>query len=127
MKFIDEAGITVKAGDGGRGAVSFRREKFAPRGGPDGGDGGNGGDVVLVADPGMTTLLDFKYRPLFKADSGEYGRGKDCYGRGSEPLIVPVPSGTAVFPDPGGHSNIQSVPQTLHRKRPCPDSRTQPC
>src|SRR5438034_11238973 len=76
MKFIDEVEVHVHAGDGGRGCVAFLREKYKPHGGPSGGDGGDGGDVVLVVDPGLTTLLDFKYQPLIKAGRGEHGRGK---------------------------------------------------
>ena len=97
MKFVDEAWITIKAGDGGRGCVSFRREKFVPRGGPDGGDGGAGGDVMLEADPHLGTLLDFKYQPLFRAGRGEHGRGSDMNGSSAEPLVIRVPAGTEVF------------------------------
>ena len=97
MKFVDEAWITIKAGDGGRGCVSFRREKFVPRGGPDGGDGGDGGDVILEADPHLGTLLDFKYRPLFRAGRGGHGQGSDMKGPSAGPLVIRVPAGTAVF------------------------------
>ncbi|HUT55556.1 MAG TPA: GTPase ObgE [bacterium] len=97
MKFVDEAIITVKAGDGGNGCMSFRREKFVPKGGPDGGKGGNGGDVVLEADEGLGSLLDFKYRPLFRAKRGEHGMGKEMYGANAEPVIIRVPCGTTVF------------------------------
>jgi GTP-binding protein len=96
MRFIDEAEIFVKAGDGGNGCVSFRREKFVAKGGPDGGDGGKGADVILVADPQMSTLLDFRYRRHFLAKNGETGRGKQQFGRGGEDMIVKVPVGTAV-------------------------------
>lgn len=96
MKFIDEVKIKVKAGDGGRGCVSFRREKFVPRGGPDGGNGGGGGNVILVADPQLTTLLDLRYQKLYRAGRGEHGRGKDQHGKRGEDRIIPVPVGTIV-------------------------------
>lgn len=96
MKFIDEATIYVRSGDGGRGCVSFRREKFVPRGGPDGGDGGRGGSVIIVADPDLTSLLDFKYKKEFVAKRGEHGRGKKCHGRNAPDLIIRVPVGTIV-------------------------------
>jgi len=94
--FVDEARITVMGGDGGNGCVSFRREKFVPRGGPDGGDGGNGGSVVLVADPEINTLLPFRYRSIFRADRGRHGEGSDRTGRSGEDLEVRVPVGTLV-------------------------------
>jgi len=96
MQFIDEADIHVKAGDGGRGAVAFRREKFVPRGGPSGGDGGNGGDVVLETDERLTTLLDFRFKREFKARNGEPGMGSDCNGRGADDLVLKVPPGTVI-------------------------------
>ncbi|MEM4408188.1 MAG: GTPase ObgE [Candidatus Caldarchaeum sp.] len=96
VKFIDEAKIYVKAGRGGNGCISFRREKFVPRGGPDGGDGGKGGDVVIEARSNMTSLLDFRYKQHYRAKSGEHGRGKNQHGKGAPPLIVPVPVGTVV-------------------------------
>jgi GTP-binding protein len=95
--FVDEASITVAAGDGGRGCLSFRREKFVPRGGPDGGDGGKGGDVVLVADASVATLIRYRFQPLLRADRGRHGQGSDKTGRSGEDLIVPVPVGTVVF------------------------------
>lgn len=94
--FIDRAVIHVKAGDGGNGCVSFRREKFVPKGGPDGGDGGDGGDVILVADEGLSTLLDFHYRHQFRAQRGAHGEGANRHGRRGGSLIVPVPVGTVV-------------------------------
>lgn len=94
--FLDEAKIWVKAGDGGNGAVSFRREKYVPRGGPDGGDGGRGGSVHLVADPEKTTLLDFKYRRHFRAESGGNGGRAQRHGKAGEDLEIPVPPGTIV-------------------------------
>jgi GTP-binding protein len=96
MQFIDEARVFVKAGDGGNGAVAFRREKYAPRGGPSGGDGGDGGDIVLLADEGLTTLLDFRYRPEYRARHGEHGRGRDQNGHGAEMMLLRVPVGTVV-------------------------------
>lgn len=99
MKFIDEAKIILKAGRGGNGCISFRRERYRPFGGPDGGDGGKGGDIIFVADKQMTTLMDFKHRRHYFAKNGEHGMGSDRYGRGAEPLIVKVPVGTIVIND----------------------------
>ncbi|HEY7585029.1 MAG TPA: GTPase ObgE [Candidatus Deferrimicrobiaceae bacterium] len=96
MPFIDEAAITVRSGDGGRGCVSFRREKFVPRGGPDGGNGGNGGSVVLRVSPHLSTLLDFRYRKIYKAGRGQHGMGKNMYGRNAHDLVISVPPGTIV-------------------------------
>jgi GTP-binding protein len=96
MKFVDEVRIKVKAGDGGRGCVSFRREKFVPRGGPDGGDGGDGGDVVVVADAQLTTLLDLRYQKQYRAGRGEHGRGKDQHGKRGEDRVIAVPVGTII-------------------------------
>jgi GTP-binding protein len=96
MKFVDEATARVQAGNGGRGCVSFRREKFVPFGGPDGGDGGMGGSVFLRAKEGINTLADFRIQRTFKAKNGEGGSGNDCTGRGGEDLFVDVPVGTTV-------------------------------
>lgn len=96
MKFIDEATITVQSGDGGRGCVSFRRERFIPKGGPDGGDGGQGGDVILKATPGRRTLYRFRYRRDFKAPNGAPGQGKQKTGKSGSHLIIEVPPGTLV-------------------------------
>ncbi|NGP54259.1 Obg family GTPase CgtA [Thioalkalivibrio sp. XN8] len=96
MKFVDEVTITVQAGAGGNGCVSFRREKFIPFGGPDGGDGGHGGDVVLVADSGLNTLADFRRHRRFRAPNGAPGQGSNCSGRSGESIYVPVPVGTVV-------------------------------
>ena len=84
MKFVDEATIKVHAGNGGRGIVSFRREKFIPYGGPDGGDGGDGGSVYVVANPGLNTLADFRYQRTFKAGNGDPGRQQRLHGRGGD-------------------------------------------
>ena len=94
--FIDEAIITVQSGDGGRGCVSFRREKFVPRGGPDGGDGGKGGDVVLMATSGKRTLYQFRYKKYFKAKNGASGQGKCKAGKCGDDLIIEIPPGTVV-------------------------------
>ena len=96
MKFVDEARLKVSAGSGGRGSTSFRREKFVPLGGPDGGDGGDGGSVFLRAAPGINTLVDFRIERTFRAEHGEPGSSNDCFGRGGEDLYVPVPIGTTV-------------------------------
>ncbi|HTQ07064.1 MAG TPA: GTPase ObgE [Polyangiaceae bacterium] len=97
MRFIDECEIRAEAGDGGRGAVAFRREKYVPLGGPAGGDGGRGGDVVLVADEGLGTLYDLTHLTVLRADRGEHGQGKDCYGKAGRDLEVRVPVGTVVI------------------------------
>ena len=97
MKFVDEAPIFVEAGKGGDGCVSFRREKFIPRGGPDGGNGGNGGHVYIVADNNLNTLVDYRYRRKFKAKNGEQGRGGHCTGKQGEDLVLKVPVGTTVI------------------------------
>jgi GTP-binding protein len=96
MKFVDEAIIMVEAGQGGAGALSFRREKFVPWGGPDGGDGGDGGSVFLVGREGLNTLADFRYTRLFRAENGSRGAGRNCSGRAGSDRIVPVPLGTLV-------------------------------
>src|SRR6185295_18576489 len=96
MKFIDEAEIRVEAGNGGRGCVSFRREKFVPRGGPDGGDGGDGGSVYLVAREGVNTLADFRVKRRFRAESGRGGSGKDAAGAAGSDLYIEVAKGTEV-------------------------------
>ena len=96
MKFVDEASIHVAAGKGGNGSASFRREKYIPFGGPDGGDGGRGGDVVLVADKGINTLVDFRVRRKYRADNGEPGAGRNMTGASGETLHVRVPVGTVV-------------------------------
>ncbi|SDT91486.1 Obg family GTPase CgtA [Halopseudomonas salegens] len=96
MKFVDEVSITVKAGDGGNGCMSFRREKFIPKGGPDGGDGGDGGSIYLEADSNLNTLVDYRYTRRFNARRGENGRGSDCTGAKGEDMVLKVPVGTTV-------------------------------
>jgi len=96
MKFIDEALIDIKAGGGGRGCISFRREKYIPRGGPDGGNGGKGGDVSIVADSGLVSLLDFKYKRRYEAERGEHGQGSNCTGKDGEDIVIRVPVGTVL-------------------------------
>jgi GTP-binding protein len=97
VKFFDEALIEVIAGDGGNGVASFRREKYVPRGGPDGGDGGRGGSVYLVADRNLNTLIDYRYARIHRAKGGENGRGADQYGRGADDVVLRVPVGTVIF------------------------------
>lgn len=102
MHFVDESLIRVEAGKGGDGAVAFRREKFVPFGGPAGGDGGRGGSVILVADPGLSTLYDLRREPVYRAKSGENGGGRDCYGAKGADLVLRVPLGTIVIEVPSG-------------------------
>lgn len=102
MRFIDEARVYVHAGKGGDGAVAFLREKYRPFGGPAGGDGGRGGDVILEVDEGLSTLLDFKYKPRLVARDGEPGRGKQQYGHDGSDLVVRVPPGTIAFDESSG-------------------------
>jgi len=97
MKFVDEVSITVKAGDGGNGCMSFRREKFIPKGGPDGGDGGDGGSIFLEADANGNPLVDYRYPRRFNAQRGENGRGSDCTGAKGEDMVLLVPVGTTVI------------------------------
>lgn len=96
MKFIDLAKITIKSGDGGKGHISFRKEKFVPKGGPDGGNGGKGGDVIFQVDKQLNTLLDFRYTRIFEAEKGENGGKKRCTGRNGKDLIIRVPNGTLI-------------------------------
>ena len=95
--FIDEAKITLHAGNGGHGCIAFRREKFVPRGGPSGGDGGNGGSIYLVADSQENTLLKFRYNHTFRADRGRHGQGSNKHGKNGEDLEIRIPLGTAVY------------------------------
>ena len=97
MKFVDEAEIKVEAGKGGNGCLSFRREKYIEKGGPDGGDGGDGGSVFLQADASLNTLVDFRFQPRYRAQPGQSGQGRNCTGRGGEDLLVKVPVGTSVI------------------------------
>jgi GTPase len=96
MRFFDEASIEVIAGDGGNGVVSFRREKYVPRGGPDGGDGGRGGSIWAIADENINTLIDYRYARIHRAKRGEHGRGADKYGRGAEDIVLRMPVGTMI-------------------------------
>ncbi len=97
MKFVDEAKIHVKAGNGGKGCVSFRRAKFIPRGGPDGGDGGKGGDVIAVGKKGLSSLLDFRYKKIYRAENGKNGSGNNKKGRDGRDVLISVPLGTIVY------------------------------
>lgn len=99
MKFVDEAYIEVEAGNGGDGCLSFRREKFIPRGGPNGGDGGDGGSVYLIVNEGLNTLVDFRHKRLFRAEKGQHGMGRDRIGKSGEDLFIEVPLGTLVYDD----------------------------
>lgn len=100
--FVDEARIYVKAGDGGRGCVAFRREKFVPRGGPSGGDGGAGGSITLVSTPNENTLLRFRFNREFRAESGRHGQGSNCHGKSGDGTALDVPVGTLVYDDESG-------------------------
>jgi len=102
MKFVDEATIEVTAGKGGNGCVSFRREKFVPKGGPDGGDGGDGGSVFIEGDESLNTMIDYRYTRRFRAESGEAGRGRNCSGKAGSDLVLPVPLGTTVLDESSG-------------------------
>ena len=97
MKFLDQTKLYLKAGDGGSGSASFRREKFIEFGGPDGGDGGHGGSIVFVADKNLNTLIDFRYQQHLKAEKGQDGKGKKKTGRSGKDLILKVPFGTQIF------------------------------
>ncbi|HGJ5864998.1 Obg family GTPase CgtA [Arsenophonus nasoniae] len=96
MKFVDEAKILVIAGDGGNGCVSFRREKYIPKGGPDGGDGGDGGDVYLLADENLNTLIDYRFETIFRAERGQNGQSRDCTGKRGQDNTIKVPIGTRI-------------------------------
>ena len=102
MKFIDEARIEVIAGAGGNGAASFRREKFIPYGGPDGGDGGRGGSILAEADRNINTLIDFRYTRKYQARRGENGRGSDQYGKGGDDIVLRMPVGTQIHDEDTG-------------------------
>ncbi|MEI6413906.1 MAG: GTPase ObgE [Pseudomonadota bacterium] len=115
MKFIDEVVVRVEAGHGGSGCVSFRRERFIPRGGPDGGDGGDGGQVFLVADNALNTLAEFRVARIHRAESGKKGASGGCTGRGGQDLPIRVPVGTRVFDDETGETlgELLEVGQSL--------------
>lgn len=102
MRFIDQARIVVGSGKGGAGCVSFRREKFIPKGGPDGGDGGDGGSIILIADPGLLTLYDFTHHRVFRAPKGRPGQGKQMTGAKGRDLLIKVPAGTLIHDDDTG-------------------------
>jgi len=122
MKFVDEATIRVEAGDGGNGCVSFRREKYIPRGGPDGGDGGDGGSVILIGDGGLNTLVDFRHQRTHRAERGQNGMGRQMTGRKGQDSLVHVPVGTRVFDEDTGeligevlaHGDLLQVAQGGH-------------
>ncbi len=115
MKFVDEAMIHVQAGNGGNGRVGFRREKYVPRGGPDGGDGGDGGSVYLKADPNLNTLVDYRYQKRHQAQHGQSGQGRCCTGKSGEDLILPVPVGTLIFDADTHHclGDLTRIDETL--------------
>ncbi|MCX7858016.1 MAG: GTPase ObgE [Deltaproteobacteria bacterium] len=102
MRFVDEATIYVKAGKGGKGCVSFRREKYVPKGGPDGGDGGKGGDVIIEGDKSLNSLLDFRYKKVYKAERGQNGQGNNKKGRDGRNCIIKVPLGTVIYEENDG-------------------------
>lgn len=104
MKFVDEAVIRVEAGDGGNGCASFRREKYIPKGGPDGGDGGDGGDVYLLADENLNTLIDYRFERGFRAERGENGRGSNCTGKRGQDITLKVPVGTRAVDEETGET-----------------------
>ncbi|NQX87685.1 MAG: Obg family GTPase CgtA [Halioglobus sp.] len=102
MKFVDEASISVYAGKGGNGCLSFRREKYVEKGGPDGGDGGDGGSVILQADEALNTMVDYRFQRHYRAENGEAGRGRNCTGKSGEDLVLKVPVGTTVIDEDRG-------------------------
>ena len=102
MNFVDEARIEVAGGRGGNGCASFRREKFIPKGGPDGGDGGRGGSVWALADRNLNTLIEYRYQRKHPAGNGEHGRGADCFGKGGDDITLAMPVGTVVYDDETG-------------------------
>ncbi len=102
MKFVDEASIKVFAGKGGNGCLSFRREKYIAKGGPDGGDGGDGGSVIMQADSALNTMVDYRFQRQYRAESGESGKGRNCTGRSGEDLVLNVPIGTTILDEDSG-------------------------
>lgn len=115
MKFVDEASVRVEAGKGGDGCLSFRREKYIAKGGPDGGDGGDGGSIYLIGDARLNTLVDFRFQPRYKAEKGEHGKGKDQTGSKGETTYLKVPLGTSVFDETSGEylGDINHIDETL--------------
>lgn len=115
MKFVDEAKISVQAGKGGNGCMSFRREKFIPKGGPDGGDGGDGGSVYLIADDSLNTLIDYRYTRHYQAQNGQAGMGSNCTGAKGEDIFLPVPVGTTAIDEDTGEilGDLTKIGQTL--------------
>jgi GTP-binding protein len=115
MKFVDETAIQVQAGKGGNGCLSFRREKYIARGGPDGGDGGDGGSVYLEADGALNTLVDFRFQRHYQAENGEGGRGRNCTGKSGQDLVLPVPVGTTVLDEDSGEvlGDLSEIGQRL--------------
>jgi len=107
--FVDECVIKASAGDGGRGCISFRREKYEPWGGPNGGDGGRGGDVILIGDDNINNLVDFKFQSHWRGERGEHGLGKDCHGREGKPAILRLPLGTVVIDQASGQPIVEIV------------------
>ena len=116
--FVDEVDIHVAAGDGGRGCLAFRREKFVPRGGPSGGDGGHGGSVSVVASAHTNTLINFRFHPEFTADRGGHGEGSNRTGRTGEDLELPVPIGTLVYEKTDDAAEAVAAARRSHRRRP---------
>ena len=102
MKFVAEASIKVFAGKGGNGCLSFRREKYIAKGGPDGGDGGDGGSVIMQADSALNTMVDYRFQRQYRAESGESGKGRNCTGRSGEDLVLNVPIGTTILDEDSG-------------------------
>jgi GTP-binding protein len=115
MKFVDEASIKVYAGKGGNGCLSFRREKYIAKGGPDGGDGGDGGSVILEADDSLNTMVDFRFVRTYRAENGQPGRGKNCTGKGGDDLVLKVPVGTTILDEDSGEllGDLRSAGQQL--------------
>ena len=115
MKFVDEASISVYAGKGGNGCLSFRREKYIAKGGPDGGDGGDGGSVVIEADDSLNTMVDYRYKRNYRAENGGSGRGDNCTGKSAEELMLRVPVGTTIIDEDLGEvmGDLSAVGQQL--------------
>ena len=115
--FVDRARITIKSGKGGDGAVTFRREPFVPQGGPDGGDGGDGGDIIFQADRNLRTLMDFKYKRKYEAESGQNGMKKNRFGKDGQDLIIKVPMGTVIMDEASKATPLEmDVPLVLGKK-----------